>query len=108
MGKKKQKAVIEEKKENGETENKIKKQKYFEKESTFISITVVLFLIDLFSITALSIFFSDIIIGNNTSHLGIFSTSAFGIFVMILVLGIINGLVLIYITVLLKRFLKKK
>lgn len=104
MGKKKQRAIIEKKKEDlkksVEKENEIKKQKYFEKESIFISITVLFFIIDLFSITTLCIFFSDILFGNNASQ--------FGIFVKILVLGIINGLVLIYITMLLKRFIKKK
>lgn len=104
MGKKKQRAIIEEKKEDLkksiETENEIKHQKYFEKESIFVSITIILFILDLFSITFLTIFFSDILIGTNTSH--------FGIFVKILFLGIINGLVLIFITVLLKRLLKKK
>ncbi len=112
MGKKKQRAIIEEKKENlkksGETEKKIKKQKLFKKESIFIIITVILFVIDLFSITALCLLFSDILIGTNTSNFGIFSSSVFGVFIKILVLGIINGLVLIFITVLLKRFIKKK
>jgi len=111
MGKRKQRAVIREKKENSnkniEPQKKVKKGKSFKKNSLLIVLTVLLFIIDFLSVTTISFSFSDQIIGNNISNLENFGLGEFWVFTKTLFLGIVNGLILIFITILLKRFFNK-
>ncbi|WP_298424137.1 hypothetical protein [uncultured Kordia sp.] len=112
MGKKKQSAVLEEKKEYFKKAATVKKglktQKYFKKNSLLIIITIVLFIIDFLSVATLNFSFSNLIIGTNPSNLEYFGPGEFWIFTKILFFGIINGFILILITILLRRFQNKE
>lgn len=113
MGKRKQTAFEVEKKEKFELKKdkttKSKNQKNHKRQSIlFIIITTILSILDIYFINSMSNFLSNSVADKSTSTLESYGINVLAVFCEILFLGILNGVVIILIIILLKRFFKEE
>ena len=111
MGKRKQRAFEVEKKEDlelkKESTTKNKHQKKYKRQSIlFIIITTILSILDIYFINSISNFLSNSVVDKGVSPAENYGINVLAVFCEILFLGILNGVVIILIIILLKRFFK--